>query len=196
MNEQHLQNGNHSGNGNGHKITFLELAINLTSFAIAAIGKYHYQWWILIVGFFISLFLSWLFDAEKYDRATFAIVSFFVLCFSGGLFFFCTDWPQWTWLIIWPVIYSVMVLILSRAKAKHTTCDKCKKEYAMEVYNTQFLRSENISITKKEWVTDVYGKQHENYYRVPGRREYYVDFRRCKYCGYEDTDNYSLEFEN
>ena len=193
MNEQ---NGNNPDNSNGHRITFLELAINLTSFAIAAIGKDHYQWWILIVGFFISLILSWLFDAEKYDKAALASVSIFVLIFSGGLFIFLTDWPQWTWLIIWPIVYSVMVLILSRAKAKHTTCGNCKKEYAMEVYNTQFLRSENISITKKEWITDVYGKQHENYYRVPGRREYYIDYRRCKYCGYEDTDNYSLEFEN
>ena len=89
-----------------------------------------------------------------------------------------------------------MVSIILKAKAKQTTCDKCKKEYAMEVYDTKFLRSENISITKSQWITDIYGKQHENFYEVPGRREYYRDHRRCKYCGYEDTIDYSNEFEN
>lgn len=198
-NNQNLQNEDHAGgadkNINNHKITFMEFAINFIVFAIAAIGKDHYQWWFLIVGVIISLILSWLFDAEKYNRVALAFVSVFVFLI-GGFIFLTTDWPQWTWLIIWPTLYSIMILILSRTEAKHTTCGNCKKEYAMEVYNTQFLRSENISITKKEWITDAYGKQHENYYRVPGRREYYVDYRRCKYCGYEDTDNYSLEFEN
>lgn len=75
-------------NTKNHRFTFLEFAINFISFAIAAIGKDHYQWWFLIVGTIISIILSWMFDAEKYDRVTFVFVSIFVLIFSGGLFFF------------------------------------------------------------------------------------------------------------
>lgn len=203
MNEQDLQNGNSSNNtGNnldGHRITFLELILNIVAFAFAATFEYkgydHFRWWFFIIGIIISVFLSLAFDAEKYNKGAYigSFIGFFIvfaLIFQGiGL-------PVWTWLIIWPILYSVMVKIISRIKAKQTTCDRCKKEYAMEVYDTKFLGSERISITKSQWITDVYGKQHENRYEVPGKREYYRDHRRCKYCGYEDTIDYTEEHEN
>ena len=200
MNRHDLQNGNYpnnkANNMGDHKISFLELVLNIIAFAIAAdFDDPHYRWWLFIIGVIISFFLAFAFDAEKYNKGAYIggfIVAFivFALIFNGiGL-------PLWTWLIIWPVIYTIMVKIISRIKAKQTTCDRCKKEYAMEVYDTKFLGSERISITKSQWITDIYGKQHENRYEVPGKREYYRDHRRCKYCGYEDTDNYSLEFEN
>lgn len=185
-----INNGN---NTDGQKISILELVINILVFAFLATGDDHYRWWFLIIGIFISIFLAYSFDAEKYNKGAFiggSIVAFIV---AAVLLSFL---PLWTGLIIWPILYSIMVSIISKVKAKQTTCDKCRKEYAMEVYDTKFLGSENISITKSQWITDIYGKQHENRYEVPGKREYYRDHRRCKYCGYEDTIDYFNECEN
>ena len=197
MNRHDLQNGNYpnnkANNMGDHKISFLELVINILVFAFLATGDDHYRWWFLIIGIFISIFLAYSFDAEKYTTGAFiggSIVAFIV---AAALLDFL---PLWTGLIIWPILYSIMVSIISKVKAKQTTCDKCRKEYAMEVYDTKFLGSENISITKSQWITDIYGKQHENRYEVPGKREYYRDHRRCKYCGYEDTIDYTEEHEN
>ena len=176
-----------------HKISFLELVINIFVFAILAGYDDHFRWWFFIIGVFISIILAYSFDAEKYNKG--ALIGGSIVAFIVA--FIClTFLPLWTELIIWPILYSIMVKIISRIKAKNTTCKNCNKEYAMEIYDTEFLRSENISITKSQWITDIYGKQHENYYEVPGRREYYRDHRRCKYCGYEDTINYSQEIEN
>lgn len=191
---------NNTGNNMGdHKISFLELILNVIAFAIVAgfeIGDNdHFRWWFFIIGIIISVFLSLAFDAEKYNKGAY-IGSFIGVFIVFTIIFILIGLPIWTWLIIWPILYSVMVKIISRIKATQTTCNKCKKEYAMEVYNTEFLRSENISITKSQWITDIYGKQHENFYEVPGRREYYREHRRCKYCGYEDTNDYYNELEN
>lgn len=187
-----METNNTGNNMNGHKITFLELVLNILAFGcIADIDYFH--WWFFIIGFFISIFLAYIFDAEKYDKVDY-IVGFIIVFFAA--LFSVASLPLWTGLIIWPVFYSIMVFIISKVKATQTTCDKCKKEYAMEVYDTEFLGSENISITKEHVVTDVYGKEHTNYYEVPGRREYYRDHRRCKFCGYEDTIRYSRDYEN
>ena len=199
-NNQNLQNENHTdgavNNTNGHKITFLELFLNILSFAIiSGCDDGGYKWWVLILGAIISVVLSWMFDAEKYDRLTYVITFIGVFIVSILVFAFI-ELPAWTWLIIWPTLYTIMVKIISRIKAAQTTCDNCKKEYAMEVYDTKFLRSESISIRKEEWITDVYGKQHKNAFYVPGTRCYYKDLRRCKYCGYEDFVQYSTETEN
>lgn len=205
MNNQNLQNENHTGgavnNTNGHKITFWELFLNVVAFALIGCFKDDYNWWFFIVGVFVSIVLSWLFDAEKYDKVTF-IVTFIMTFVVSGLVYIGIMADDrdglsiWPFLIIWPIIYSIMVIILSKIKAKQTTCDNCKKEYAMEVYDTKFLRSESISIRKEEWITDVYGKQHKNAFYVPGTRSYYKDLRRCKYCGYEDYVQYSEDSEN
>jgi hypothetical protein len=200
MNEQNLQNGNCAdgadNNASGHKITFLELFLNVVAFAIvASFGEGSYQWWIFIVGAVISAILAWYFDAEKYDKATLGVTFVIVFLISAVIFGDIIKLPAWAWLLVWPVIYAIMVLILSKIKAVQTTCDNCKKEYAMEVYDTVFLRSENISIEKKQKITDVYGKEHFNSYYVPGIRRYYRNHRRCKYCGYEDTVKFSEEEE-
>jgi len=183
--------GTESNNGDP-KISFLELVLNIIAFAIVAGFDDHFRWWFFIIGIIISFFLSFAFEAEKYNKGAY-IIGFIVAFMLSLIFPFML--PLWTWLIIWPIVYSIMVSIISRIKAKNTTCGRCKKEYAMEVYDTKFLGSENVSITKSHEITDVYGKQHTNYYEVPGTREYYMDCRRCKFCGYEDTVKYSVDRE-
>lgn len=201
MNEKGLQNENLTSNEKnttgGHKITFLELFFNLAVFAILDFALFpdKFEWWFFIVGAIISIILSWIFDTEKYNKGSYiggtAILIIFVFFFSIFI-----NIPNWTWLIIWPIAYSILVLIISKVKALQTKCGYCKKEYAMETYETEYLGAKQISITKRGEFTDVYGKKHTNYYEVPGTKEYYMDYRRCKFCGYEDTVNYTKEYEN
>ena len=188
---------NTGNNSDGKKISFLELVFNVISFFILAFfDNEDFQWWFFIIGVVISIFLSWFFDEEKYNLGA------YILAFIVVFLVFVTIWdlylglPIWTWLIIWPILYSIMVKIISKSKAKETTCGNCMEEYAMEVYYTELVDSENISITKSQWITDIYGEKHENRYEVPGKRDYYIGHRRCKYCGYEDSIYYSFEHEN
>lgn len=76
-----------------------------------------------------------------------------------------------------------------------TRCKICGKWGSVKMINhyENLIDSTQTTIRKSEKHTDIYGKEHTNYYHVPATRETYDHLKeyKCKYCGNKTEKNYT-----
>lgn len=156
--------------------------------------------WFLIGGAIVSVILGFLFQKIRKNQDI-RLHGLSEVVFIIGYLGIIALWIYKDLFLLIPLFGFPLIALLSSwinrmQNDKETKCNGCGEKGAMEVYNTKRTGSEQISITKYEEITDVYGEKHQNRYYVPGTRYYYRDYRRCKYCGYEDYVNGYWEEEN